>query len=316
MPLFDRTDWAEEDRRQMSRDRLEAGELTLDAEGRLYKLKQMAPRFTSSLSVSDLALVASNGIRPIGQVTGSVVFHIGWQPDPLGMSVELDVATSALNDAYRLVMDRITKEAHKLGAHGVINIRIDRKFLSKGNVEANDAGSTDIIVDIRDAVVEISMDGTAIAWEHVKPTESPFLSNLSGTDLAKLLEAGYVPSGLVVGNSAYYQIGGFDTRWALQQGGIGRNAGMYNSELVDYTTALYSARRHAIERAQVQATSLGADGIIGLRIEHNIACHEVEIEQQGTKVRRIDAIVHLHAIGCAIREFHEKQPPILYVVEM
>ena len=63
--------------------------------------------FTTDLSVNEYALARSAGVRPLAQVMGSSVYHVGWQRSPAGWSSqagsqELTVLSEAWNEARRL----------------------------------------------------------------------------------------------------------------------------------------------------------------------------------------------------------------------
>ncbi len=67
-------------------------------------------------------------------------------------------------------------------------------------------------------------------------------------------------------------------------------------KLVDYTQGVYEARENAIARATEQARALGAGGLVGMTVEHDVEVREVE--QNNSK--REDLIVTFHIIGTAI----------------
>ena len=81
-----------------------------------------------------------------------------------------------------------------------------------------------------------------------------FTSDLSVNEFLLVKEAGFDPLGLVVGSSIYH-IG-----WqkpALNQ----------SMELETLTQAMYHARELAMTRMEEEADSIGADGIVGVRLE-------------------------------------------------
>src|SRR5437870_12567331 len=81
-----------------------------------------------------------------------------------------------------------------------------------------------------------------------------FTSDLSVNEFLLVKEAGFDPVGLVVGSSIYH-IG-----W--QQPAL--TASM---ELETLTQAMYHARDLAMTRMEEEADALGADGIVGVRLE-------------------------------------------------
>src|SRR5579883_771903 len=81
-----------------------------------------------------------------------------------------------------------------------------------------------------------------------------FTSDLSVNEFLLVKEAGFEPAGLVMGSSIYhvgYQVGRYYT----------------NSEMDVLTQALYHARELAMARMEEEADELGADGVIGVRLE-------------------------------------------------
>jgi uncharacterized protein YbjQ (UPF0145 family) len=92
-----------------------------------------------------------------------------------------------------------------------------------------------------------------------------FTSDLSVNEFLLVREAGFRPLGLVLGSSIYHvglQVG----RWSA------------NQELDKLSQAMYHARELAMTRMEAEADALGADGIVGVRLEiefkefgHNLA---------------------------------------------
>ncbi len=81
-----------------------------------------------------------------------------------------------------------------------------------------------------------------------------FTSDLSVNEFLLVKEAGFDPLGLVVGSSIYH-IG-----WQ-------KPAMNQSMELETLTQAMYHARELAMTRMEEEADSLGADGIVGVRLE-------------------------------------------------
>ena len=81
-----------------------------------------------------------------------------------------------------------------------------------------------------------------------------FTSDLTVNEFLLVKEAGFDPVGLVVGSSNYH---------------IGYQQSSYsqNQELTVLTQAMYHARELAIARMEEEADALGADGIVGVRLE-------------------------------------------------
>jgi uncharacterized protein YbjQ (UPF0145 family) len=268
---------------QASQQALERGSIPLQAQRRLQDLKQQENHlFTSDLTVDEFVLAKEAGFRPLSQVMGSSVYHVGWQATPgqwsaFGRSQELSVISQALNHARVLALGRLSEEARLIGADAVIGVHLDRAFYEWG----------------RD-LIEFSAVGTAVRVGNAPPAQSPALTNLSGQDFWKLHRSGYWPLGIVAGSTVYYVVAGWQNQMAtsywLQS---------YNQELQDFTAGLYAARHAAMRHVNGQAADLGADGIVGMTIEQSEEEREIEI---GENQRRTDMIFTFHAIGTAIAQ--------------
>jgi len=81
-----------------------------------------------------------------------------------------------------------------------------------------------------------------------------FTSDLSVNEYLCVERAGFEPVGLVVGSSIYH-IGFQQSNWKASQ------------EMGVLTQAMYSARELAMTRMEEEADQLGADGIVGVRLD-------------------------------------------------
>jgi uncharacterized protein YbjQ (UPF0145 family) len=113
---------------------------------------------------------------------------------------------------------------------------------------------------------------------------SLFTSDLSVNEFLLVREAGFRPLGLVLGSSIYHvgiQLG----RWSQ------------NRELEQLSQAMYHARELAMTRMEAEAAALGADGIVGVRLD-------IEFKEFGTD------LAEFIAIGTAVKgdEVHAKTP--------
>jgi uncharacterized protein YbjQ (UPF0145 family) len=92
-----------------------------------------------------------------------------------------------------------------------------------------------------------------------------FTSDFSVNEFLLVREAGFEPLGLVMGSSIYQVVPNVPQ---IPEGQPG-------CELWDMTRALYHARELAMNRMEEEADALGADGVIGVRIEVNLAIDPV-----------------------------------------
>ena len=83
---------------------------------------------------------------------------------------------------------------------------------------------------------------------------SLFTSDLSVNEFLLVREAGFRPLGLVLGSSIYH-VGFQLARWGK------------NMEMDRLSQAMYHAREFAMTRMEVEAHELGADGIVGVRLD-------------------------------------------------
>jgi uncharacterized protein YbjQ (UPF0145 family) len=239
-------------------------DLPKDAGRRLAELEHGL--FTSDLSVNEFLLIKEVGFHPVGFVMGSSIYHIGLQTRRWSTSQELDKLTAAMYNARELAMNRMEEEAAELGADGVVGVRLDVNYYEWGN----------------DAAEFIAV-GTAVKAENGASYRNklgkPFTSDLSGQDFWTIMQTGHVPQGLVMGTCVYH----------IAHRGLGQTLSSVgqNTELPNFTQALYEARELAMTRMQDEAEQLGATGIVGVRLEeksHQWGSHTIEFLSLGTAV--------------------------------
>jgi len=270
--------------RVASLEALERGGLPLRAQQRLAEVSSDG-LFTSDLSVSEFALLHSVGLRPLAQVMGSSIYHVGWQQSPGrwsgwqpgGISQELRVLSEAWNEARNRAFGRLEQEAQVLGAHAIVGLT-----LTTGRH------------DWAAGAIEYIAVGTAVVIEGEEPVRRPTLTDLSGQDYWKLRQAGYEPLGVVGASSVYYIVSGWQQS-RLQQGMYSSWA---NQELRDFTQGVYDVREATLGRVSAEARRQGAAGMVGVSIVHSV--EEREVDAGGT--HRTDLIVTMHVLGTSIAE--------------
>ena len=232
--------------------------------------------FTSDLSVSEFLLARQSGIRPISQVMGSSVYHVGYQyVGSWGISSELTVISNAHNGVRALALGRMRQEAERLGAHVVVGVHI----VSRPVGEARE-------------LIEYQAFGTACKVEGAPNGGAPSLTNLSGQDFWKLYRGGYWPLGVAAGTTVFHQVASWSTQSA--SGGWGR---WFNQELTDFTSGLYEARHLAMRHVHNEAQRLRAHGVVGVEIDQDEEEYEIELANDR---KRTDMIFTFHVIGTAI----------------
>src|SRR2546421_2456559 len=237
---------------------LEAGGLPIQAKRRLSEeVAAGHPLFTSDLSTNEFLLTRKLGYIPLSQVMGSSTYHVGWQytRNYSWQTTEFELATltQAHQNASKLALGRLEQEAALLKAHGVIGVR----FIRRNYVWGSD-------------LIEYTAIGTAIRLPNAPLFPRPFLSDLSGQEFWTLLQAGYLPVGIVMGYCSYCVSSG----WVLNQVLRSWN----NLEVVDYTQAIYTARHLAMSRLEAMARSFNGVGVVGVHIGFDRRENEYERE--------------------------------------
>lgn len=247
-----------------------AGGVPQDAISRLRRMRGEggAPLFTSDLSVSEFVLLDQLGMRPLGLVLGSSIYHVGFQIGNYFQNQELGYLSQAMYDARELAMSRMEEEADVLGADGVVGVRLEvGAYIWAPNA------------------LEFTAVGTAIKAPEGESFRTargkPFTSDLNVQDFYKLHAAGWIPSELVLGSCVYH---------IAHQGFVQAMRTLGNNvELKNYTEALYDARELAMGRMQAEAESHGAEGIVGMSIvekNHVWEPHVIEFLAIGTSITR------------------------------
>ena len=227
--------------------------------------------FTSDLSVSEFLLVGEAGFEPLGFVVGTSIYHVGIQVGRWGQSQELTVLTQAMYNARELALTRMRAEAAALSADGIVGVDMTIRMYAWGQ-----------------EVLEFVATGTAVrsaegAGRHRAPDGGPFTSDLSGQDFFRLAQGGYVPVAFVLGTCVYH-VAHQGLLQSLKQ--VGRN-----TEMPQFTQAVYDARELALSRMQAEAQRDNAAGIVGVRTEvynHVWGEHATEFLALGTAIRPLD----------------------------
>jgi uncharacterized protein YbjQ (UPF0145 family) len=267
-----------------SLERLSQGHIPLAAADRLATLAATpggpAPPFSSDLSVSEFALLHNLGIVPVALVMGSSIYQVGWQGAYYTAPTEIQSLSHAYNESRRLALGRLLEETQIAGADAVVGVRIEqgRHDWASGSVE----------------FVAV---GTAVRLpEALRGSGSPVLTDLDGQQFWQLCAAGIRPVGIAAHTSVHYVPATWQT--ARAQGGGVFGGSWYNQELVDFTQGVYDAREKAMTYVTQQATALGADGIVGVKLDEHATGRRVS--RGGIECD--DLIVTFHVIGTSVRD--------------
>ena len=225
---------------------------------------------TSFLSVAGAVAAGSVGLRPLGEVMGCAVVRIGWRgwggcgsygnagqfswgnpgaalgiaqpPTTFGGFKQY---TDAVRGGYRTALDRLRLEASALGADGIVGVRITSEHLGGGAMNAESMGSMREFLAVGSAV---RVDGD------VRP-RVPFVTDLSGTDTAKLMLSGWVPSSLAFGLAV--AIRHDDYRTSMQ-----RSIWSGNTEVAGYTQLVQHVRERARADFLQRLSTVECDGAL------------------------------------------------------
>jgi uncharacterized protein YbjQ (UPF0145 family) len=235
---------------------MEQGGLASSTEKRLQELTAWGGS-TSFLSPTALTAAADIGVHPIGQVVGlsaGVIRHGYVRPTHSGQGrMRVGVARwrehsgppRSWSTLRRRALARLTKQALMLGANAVVGIGVER--------EREQGGEEGVV----------SFSGTAVRIDTWRSRNTvPVLTLASAQELWAMLRSGIEPVGIAGGFARIETLPSKGTvaatmRWRRTP----------NVELPDLTEAVYEARRLALERLIDEASSLNADGLIGIDLK-------------------------------------------------
>jgi len=241
--------WTPEQIEQQSILELEAGRLPIRAQQRLAMMTA-DHAFTSDLTVDEHHAIRSVGFSPVGQVMGSCVYHIGylrsWNCGWGGLGnwggytsaarvTEADGLRASLYEARTLAMRRMTQECAGLGGDGVVAVRLTIAPFPAGGLEFQAIGTA------------VRADGP------VRPPR-PFLSDLTGQDFAKLMTAGWVPCGMVLGLAVAVRHDDYRTQW--------QSSSWRNTEVSGFTELVGTARHWARDRLRKECARQRGSGVV------------------------------------------------------
>jgi uncharacterized protein YbjQ (UPF0145 family) len=219
----------------------------------------------SALSAGDFAALRSVGFEPAGQVFGAAVYYLGTvmgagcpgtSGDHLVRSVSAEAhgtsghgpvtgpvarVARALYEGRRTAIDRMAGQCASLGGHGVVGAALRVREIPA--------------TSLTPGAIEFTVVGTAVRAAGCPPPTRPFASDLSGSDFAKLIMAGWVPAGIALGISV---AGLHDELVTTSSGPWGTG----NAEVPSYTALLILVRQGARRRLEQAVRGMGADGVV------------------------------------------------------
>jgi uncharacterized protein YbjQ (UPF0145 family) len=285
-------------------------ELPATAEARIAEIRASGT-WGSALTSDEFAAIRSVGFEPVGQVLGAAVYNIGftggyncpgaWGSYGYGMPARTTTQVSgrggfgsfaplvqAMYEARHKALDRMTAECAELGGHGVVGVRLTIGSFPAGGLEFKAIGTA-----IRAPGAPPVLAGAKGPRGRTRKT--PFTSDLTGQDFAKLIMKGWVPAGLALGIS----IGSRHDDWLT----VGQTRwGSGNAEVVGYTELVNDARHDARQQLEKDVKRLGAEGVVIATMEMRVRERECPV-QEG----RRDHIVEATNIGTAIARFADSE---------
>ncbi|QNK82362.1 heavy metal-binding domain-containing protein [Nakamurella sp. PAMC28650] len=211
---------------------------------------------TSLLSVPSAFSARAVGLTPIGEVMGCIVQHIGWQGwagcGYWGNNYRQARVTTfgsyqpyvdSVRHGYDTALQRLSHEARLLGADGVIDVRITVTSLGTDNHEFVALGSAVRLGDERTGIGNLPQS-----------LPEPFLTDLPGADVAKLMLNGWMPMCIVYGISLAIR----HDDWAT----YAQTRSWLNTEVSGYTELTNNVRHQARQVLSAQAAGKGASGVL------------------------------------------------------
>ena len=211
---------------------------------------------TSLLSVPGAVSAHVVGMTPVGEVMGCIVQHIGWQgwagcgywqngynrARVTGFG-SYRPYVEAVRHGYDTALQRLSNEAKLLGADGVIDVRITVAPLERDNHEYVALGTAVRLGDERTGVGNIP-----------KALPDPFLTELPGADVAKLMLNGWVPTSIVYGVALAIRHDDWQT--------VMQSRSWSNTEVSGFTELTNNVRHQARQVVTAQAAAKGAGGVL------------------------------------------------------
>ena len=266
---------------------------------------QRSGTWGSALTTDEFAAIRSAGFEPVGQVLGAAVYNVGYTGGyacpsygyGMGMgrlsygggpyqSVTATSGSGSLGSyaplvrtmyqARRDAIGRMTRECQELGGHGVVGVRLTIGSFPAGGLE-------------------FKAIGTAVRAPGAVALREPFTSDLTGQDFTKLILAGWVPVGLVLGIAVGARHDDWvtvnQTRW-----------GSGNTEVQGFTDLVNATRHDARHQLEQDVARHGADGVVLQEMELRAGEHECPMAEG-----RRDHVVEATIIGTAIAHFGKRR---------
>ena len=246
--------------------------------------------FTSDLSVSEFLLVEESRARPISQVMGSSIYHIGVVADYKGggdQIYEITTLSEGHREARRKALSRLYQEAQIVGADAVVGVRLRERMITMGrHGKGGDDGGE---------IIEFTAVGTAIQAPWITHARGePVITDLSGQELWALAQDGFEPCGFVF-DFCRYHVWHVLKDWTAGTGG----------EVQPALDAMERARKAVEDKLEAQAARFNAEFVVGSDVKIDI--REVPCGWEGCQLNDLD--VDVSWFGTAVRRVPHYEPP-------
>ncbi len=277
-------------------DRIARGDLASSTETRLEELVGWVAS-SSFMTPAALAVCADAGIEPIGQVVGLAVGSIlpgyvrttrpGQGRRRVGVARwrERTGPLKGWTALRQRALGRLTRQARILGANAVVGVVAERTMKELSSPEEAGAGG------------QFVFSGTAVRVRGWADDAPPVLTLASPQELWAMVRAGVEPAGIA---GAFASVETLPSRATMS-----RRRTTPNVELEDLTRSVYEARSLAMERLQVDARALKADGLVGVNLELEEAHHG-----------RLKMTMTVHVLASAVRRTRRASLAPAPVVEL
>jgi uncharacterized protein YbjQ (UPF0145 family) len=178
----------------------------------------------------------------------------------------------AMYEARHKAIGRMTAECAGLGGHGIVGVSLTLGEFPFGGLEFRAVG-------------------TAVRAAGISALPHLFSSDLSGQDFAKLIQAGWVPVGLVLGISLGARHDDGQTARTTARGAA-------NAEVDGYTELVNMTRHDARVQLTADVARTGAEGVVVSAIDLRI--HDRECPSPANSR---DHLAEVTIIGTAIARF-------------
>lgn len=229
--------------------------------------------FSTASTGMELYCHLDAGYTPVRFAMGNVAYALGIGQGLVGSlrtfgRGEVREFSQIYNRVRKLALSRLRREAARLGANAVVDVKTR-------------------ILPCGPGAVELLMTGTASRHPAFSPgpvqPEDVRTSELSGEELWNLAVMGYAPVQLCMATSVYSLgvVGGIGTLFQ----------GLSRGELPELTSLIYSARENCVDLLRAEAERADAERVIGNRLLiRELGPGLIEIMAIGTAVRRQEGL--------------------------